>query len=320
MSPANSQLGSESTTDEVLEGVDLSGQWILVTGASAGLGQETARSIAAHGGNVVLGVRNPAKGEEAAEPVRAAAAVTGATVELRAVDLASFASIRAFTDGVVADHERLDVIIANAGVMAAPEGRTTDGFETQFGTNHLGHFLLVNRLRSLLAGAPARIVNLSSAGHRFSDVDLDDVNFGRTPYDPWLAYGRSKTANILFSVELDRRGRDAGQRACAVHPGTIITELGRHLTKETFAALPAARAGQETIWKSIPAGAATSVWAAFVAEADAIGGRYCEDCHVASLAQDPTSRGGVNAYALDPDSAHALWSRSEELVGEAFPT
>ena len=192
------------------------------------------------------------KGEQAAAPVYAEAAATGATVELREVDLASFASIRAFTDGVVADHDRLDVIIANAGVMAAPEGRTADGFETQFGTNHLGHFLLVNRLRPLLAGGPARIVNLSSAGHRFSDVVLDDVNFEQTPYDPWLAYGRSKTANILFAVELDRRGRDAGQRACAVHPGTIITELGRHLTEETFAALPSARAGQETIWKSIP--------------------------------------------------------------------
>jgi NAD(P)-dependent dehydrogenase (short-subunit alcohol dehydrogenase family) len=184
----------------------------------------------------------------------------------------------------------------------------------------LGHFLLVNRLRPLLAGRPARIVNLSSAGHRFSDVVLDDINFEQTPYDPWQAYGRSKTANILFAVELDRRGRDRGQRACAVHPGTIITELGRHLTEETFAALPAARAEQETIWKSIPAGAATSVWAAFVADAETIGGQYCEDCHVASVTHDRASRGGVNPYALDPDTARALWSRSEALVGESFPT
>ncbi len=157
-------FGKDSTTDEVLEGVDLSGQTVLVTGASAGLGQETARAIAAHGGNLVLGVRDVAKGEVAIEAARAAAAETGATVELREVDLASFASIREFTDGVIADHDRLDVIIANAGVMACPEGRTTDGFETQFGTNHLGHFLLVNRLRGLLAGGPARIANLSSEG------------------------------------------------------------------------------------------------------------------------------------------------------------
>jgi NAD(P)-dependent dehydrogenase (short-subunit alcohol dehydrogenase family) len=293
---------------------------VLITGASAGLGQETARAVVAHGANVVLGVRDLDKGERAAEAVRAAAATTGATVELREVDLASLATIRAFTDGVAADHDRLDVIIANAGVMATPEGRTADGFETQFGTNHLGHFLLVNRLRPLLAGGPARIVNLSSAGHRFSGVVLDDVNFETTPYDPWFAYGRSKSANILFAVELDRRGRDAGQRACAVHPGTIITELGRHMTEEMLTMLAARIAEQETIWKSIPAGAATTVWAAFVADAGAIGGQYCEDCHVAAPTDDPTTRGGVNGYAVDPETAKALWAGSEDLVGESFPT
>jgi NAD(P)-dependent dehydrogenase (short-subunit alcohol dehydrogenase family) len=310
-------FGSESTTDDVLEGCDLSGQWVLVTGASAGLGQETARAVAARGGNVVMAVRDVEKGERAAEPVRAGAA-GGATVELREVDLASLASVRALTDGVRADHDRLDVIIANAGVMAPPEGRTTDGFETQFGTNHLGHFVLVNRLRPLLA-RPGRIVNLSSAGHRFSPVVLDDVNFDRTPYDPWQGYGRSKTANILFAVELDRRGREAGQRACAVHPGTIITELGRHLTEESLSALAAARAGQETVWKPVSVGAATSVWCGFRAPAVDVGGRYCEDCHVAEPTTDPSRSGGVRDYALDPDTARALWSRSEELVGEAFP-
>jgi NAD(P)-dependent dehydrogenase (short-subunit alcohol dehydrogenase family) len=312
-------FGSESTTDEVLEGVDLSGQSVLITGASAGLGQETARALAAHGANLVLGVRDVAKGEGAAEPVRAAAATTGATVELREVDLASLSSIRAFTDAVRSDHDRVDAIIANAGVMATPEGRTADGFETQFGTNHLGHFLLVNRLRPLLAGGPARIVNLSSAGHRFSDVVLDDINFERSPYDPWQAYGRSKSANILFAVELDRRGRDAGQRACAVHPGTIHTELARHMTHDTLVALADSLADQETTWKSIPQGAATSVWAGFVADADAVGGRYCQDCGVAPLTDVPGSRSGVFAYALDPETAKALWTRSEELVGESFP-
>ncbi len=313
-------FGSESTTDEVLDGVDLSGMTVLITGASAGLGQETARAVAAHGASVVLGVRNLDKGEGAAAPVREGAAA-GATVELREVDLESLASIRSFTDGVLADHGRLDVIIANAGVMAAPEGRTRDGFETQFGTNHLGHFVLVNRLRPLLAGAPARIVNLTSAGHRFSDVVLDDINFERTPYDPWVAYGRSKTANILFSVELDRRGVDAGQRAVAVHPGTIMTELGRHMTEETLSTLSAARANREITWKSIPQGAATSVWAGFVAEPDAVGGRYCEDCGVATVLgePDPNAPAGVNSYALDPEMAKALWARSEELVGESFP-
>jgi NAD(P)-dependent dehydrogenase (short-subunit alcohol dehydrogenase family) len=179
--------------------------------------------------------------------------------------------------------------------------------------------VLVNRLRPLLSGGPARIVNLSSAGHRFSDVVLDDVNFEATPYDPWQAYGRSKTANILFAVELDRRGRDSGQRACAVHPGAIATELGRYMTAETFAALPPARAGQENVWKSIPAGAATSVWAGFVADPDAIGGRYCEDCAVGAPTAGPDSRNGYNGYALDPDTARKLRARSEELVGESFP-
>jgi NAD(P)-dependent dehydrogenase (short-subunit alcohol dehydrogenase family) len=312
-------FGSETTTDEVLDGMDLTGRWVLVTGASAGIGQETARAVAAHGGNVVLGVRDVDKGNRAAEPVRAAAAAAGASVELREVDLASFDSVRAFTDAVRADHDRLDVIVANAGVMATPEGRTADGFETQFGTNHLGHFLLVNRLRPLFGDRAARVVNLSSSGHRFSDVVLDDVNFERTPYDAWHAYGRSKTANVLFAVELDRRGRGAGQLATAVHPGTVVSELGRYLTDETLGALSAARAGVETVWKSPAQGAATSVWAAFVAESDEVGGRYCEDCHVSDITDDPVSPTGVRAYALDRESAAALWARSEELVGESFP-
>ncbi|MHB8463894.1 MAG: SDR family NAD(P)-dependent oxidoreductase [Acidimicrobiales bacterium] len=312
-------FGNETTTDEVLDGHDLSGQWVLITGASAGLGQETARVVAAHGGNVVLGVRDLAKAERAAEPIRAAAASNGSAVEVHEVDLASLASVRAFTEKVGGEHDRLDVVIANAGVMACPEGRTADGFETQFGTNHLGHFVLVNRLRSLLPPG-GRVVILSSRGHRFSDVDLADPGFERTPYDPWVAYGRSKTANILFGVELDRRARSSGARATALHPGGIITELGRHLDDAAINTLRAAQKGRRTVWKSIPAGAATTVWAAFVAEADAVGGRYCEDCHVADITDDPAAETGVFGYALDPGSAVALWAASEELVGETFPT
>jgi NAD(P)-dependent dehydrogenase (short-subunit alcohol dehydrogenase family) len=314
------RFGSESTTDEVLAGIDLSGRWVLVTGPSAGLGQETARALAAHGANLVLGVRDVAKGERAIEPVRAAAAAEGGEVELRELDLASLASVRAFTDAVRDDHDRLDVIIANAGVMATPEGRTVDGFETQFGTNHLGHFVLVNRLRPLLGGGPGRIVILSSSAHRFSDVVLDDVDSAETPYDPWQAYSRSKSANALFAVELDRRGREAGLRACAVHPGTVVTELPRHLTAEVIASMPPERGPRGVTLKSIPAGAATTVWAGFVADADAIGGRYCEDCGVAELTDDLASATGVFAHALDPRTAKALWARSEELVDESFPT
>jgi NAD(P)-dependent dehydrogenase (short-subunit alcohol dehydrogenase family) len=313
-------LGKGATTDAVLDGVDLDGTWTLVTGASSGLGQETARAIAAHGGNVIMAVRDVPKGERAANSVRAGAAA-GVTVELREVDLTSFASVRKCSDAIVNEHDRVDVIIANAGVMATPERRTADGFELQFGTNHLGHFLLVNRLRPVLA-SPGRIVNLSSGGHRFSPLEINDVNFERTPYNPWVAYGRSKTANILFSVELDRRGAGNRQRAVAVHPGMIHTELGRYMTEDAMEQLTDAFAAGESMpeWKTIPQGAATSVWCAFVAEPNEVGGRYCEDCHVAAVTSDTSRQGGVAAYAIDPEIAAALWARSEELVGESFPS
>jgi NAD(P)-dependent dehydrogenase (short-subunit alcohol dehydrogenase family) len=311
-------FGEQTTTDEVLDGVDLSGTQALVTGASAGLGQETARALAAHGASVIMAARDLEKGERAAAPVRAEA-TGGATVELRELDLASLDSVRRFCDGVLADHDHLHLLVANAGVMAPPKGVTADGFETQFGTNHLGHFVLVNRLVPLLlAGAPSRIVNLSSGGHRFSDVDLEDPNFERQDYHPWVGYGRSKPATVLFAVELDRRLRDRGVRACAVHPGMIHTELGRHLTEESINQLMAARGDRKIVAKEIPAGAATSVWAGVVADADAVGGHYCEDCAVSPVIAEGGGSPGVMAYAVDPDTATALWARSEELVGERF--
>ena len=212
-------------------------------------------------------------------------------------------------------------MIANAGVMACPQGKTRDGFETQFGTNHLGHFVLVNRLAPLLLrGAPSRIVVLSSAGHRFSDVDLEDPGFERTPYDPWVAYGRAKTANVLFAVGLDRRLRARGVRAAAVHPGGIRTELARHLDQQAMAALmKRIQSSGAPQFKSVPQGAATAVWAGLVADAAEVGGKYCEDCSVAKLTTDTNASGGVRSYALDPARAEALWARSEELVGERFP-
>jgi NAD(P)-dependent dehydrogenase (short-subunit alcohol dehydrogenase family) len=207
--------------------------------------------------------------------------------------------------------------------MACPKGKTVDGFETQFGTNHLGHFVLVNRISSLLKPG-ARLINLSSAGHRYSDVDLDDPNFDRTPYTEFGAYGRSKTANILFAVEFDRRHKSGGIRAAAVHPGGIQTELGRHLTPEAMQQLiNSVNASQppgtpQFKWKTIPQGAATSVWAGVTARAELVGGRYCEDCHVAEIVADPAVRGGVQPYALDANRAKALWAKSEAMVGERF--
>ena len=303
-------MGPDTTTDEVLDARDLTGTVALVTGASAGLGVETVRALSSHGASVIGGVRDMAKAE---------AALAGIPCELRPLDLADLASVRTFCDGLVAGYDRLQLVIANAGVMAPPEGRTADGFETQFGTNHLGHFVLVNRLVPLLlAGAPSRVVILSSAGHRMSDVDLDDPNFEHAPYDPWLGYGRSKTANILFAVELDRRLRDRGVRAAAVHPGTIRTELSRHMTEESMNVLRERRGPRPMTFKSVEAGAATSVWAAVAADPDDVGGRYCEDCGVSDITTDPASATGVHAYALDGERAKQLWARSEELVGETF--
>ena len=310
----------ETTTNELLEGVNLAGRRVLVTGGSAGLGAETVRALAAAGAHVILTARDPAKGERAAQAARAGAG-RGARVEVQELDLESLASVRACADRLLAAGQPLHVLIANAGVMACPQGKTKDGFETQFGTNHLGHFVLVNRLVPLvLRGAPGRIVSLSSSGHRFSDVDLDDPNFERTPYDPWLAYGRAKTANALFAVELDRRLAPRGVRACSVHPGGIRTELGRHLTEATMQQLVSrmTRPGAPP-FKTVEQGAATTIWAGFIADPAEIGGRYCENCGVSEVTSDPETLVGVRAWALDPVRAQALWRRSEELVGERFP-
>jgi NAD(P)-dependent dehydrogenase (short-subunit alcohol dehydrogenase family) len=321
-------FGAKSTTDDVLEGVDLAGKRVLVTGVSAGLGVETARALIAHGAEVVGTARDPAKAEAATAQIRGDAAKGKGRLELVALDLASLASVRACTDALKAKGRPFDAVIANAGVMATPFGHTVDGFETQFGTNHLGHFVFVNRIASLLP-AGGRLVVLASSGHRFSDVDLDDPNFERTPYDPFVSYGRSKTANILFAVAFDQRHKARGVRAAAVHPGPVRTELGRHMdpalahaTVETINEQLASEGKPPLEFKTIPQGAATSVWAAVVASADTIGGRYCENCHVSEVAADgvgmtPVSE-GVRAYALDPQRAEALWTKSEEMVNERY--
>ncbi|WP_304164987.1 SDR family NAD(P)-dependent oxidoreductase [Phenylobacterium aquaticum] len=316
-------FGATSTTDDVLAGVTLTGKRILVTGVSAGLGVETARVLAAHGATVVGAARDLDKAKAATEVVRAQAA-QGGSLELVALDLANLASVRACADGLVAAGKSFDLVIANAGVMACPKSFTADGFETQFGTNHLGHFVLVNRIAKLFAPG-SRLVNLASSGHRFSDVNLDDPNFEHTAYTEFGAYGRSKTANVLFAVEFDRRHKAGGVRATAVHPGGIQTELGRHMTPEVTQAMiesinvaNSAGGAPAFAWKTIPQGAATSVWAGVVAAADAVGGRYCEDCHVAEIVDGEGLRGGVRPYALDAENAKALWAKSEEMVAEAF--
>ena len=322
MTNSFNSFGATSTTDEVLRSINLSGKRVLVTGVSAGLGVETARALAAHGVQVIGTARNLSKAQAATEQV-CAQATSGGSLRLAELDLASLDSVRRCADGLLAAGKPFDVIIANAGVMACPKGTTADGFETQFGTNHLGHFVLVNRIASLLRPG-SRLVNLSSAGHRFADVDLEDPNFEHSPYAEFTAYGRSKTANVLFAVEFDRRYKASGVRATAVHPGGIQTELGRYMTPEVRQGLIAQinanqpKGAAPFSYKSVPQGAATSLWAACVADAEAIGGRYCEDCHVAEIVSVPGLREGVRAYALDPQRARALWLKSEELVGERF--
>jgi NAD(P)-dependent dehydrogenase (short-subunit alcohol dehydrogenase family) len=321
-------FGATSTTDEVLSGVNLKGKRILVTGVSAGLGVETARALAAHGADVVGAARDLKKAEGATTQVRKDAAANGGSFELITLDLASLKSVRACADALLAKGQFFDVIIANAGVMATPFSYTVDHFERQFGTNHLGHFVLVNRIAPLIRKG-GRLINLSSAGHRMSNVNLDDPKFETTPYEPFVAYGRSKTANILFAVAFDQRHGDRGVRAAAVHPGVIQTELAREVEPGALENLikqindqSAAEGKGPFKWKTIPQGAATSVWAGVVAPAEEIGGRYCENCHVGKIVPDEVTitgvSEGVRGYALDPRAAEALWKKSEEMVGEKF--
>ena len=323
-----SAYGPETTTDEVLEGVDLTGRRVLITGAATGLGRETTRALAAHGAAVTVLARSA---ERAAEGVDAVAAtVPGASLDTGVVDLGDLSSIRAFADGWLADHDAFDVLINNAGVMACPLGRTADGFETQFGTNHLGHFLLTALLApALLRGDAPRVVTLSSAGHSRSDVDLDDPNYERSEYGEWEAYGRSKTANALFARELARRGGPQGLLSFSVHPGAIVTDLGRHLTEDlmnemaSFAAERSAQMeadggeGGGLVWKSVEAGAATQTWAATAPELADHNGAYLADCGLGVLGANPGANGFM-PWLLDDDTAAALWDLSEELVGTEF--
>jgi NAD(P)-dependent dehydrogenase (short-subunit alcohol dehydrogenase family) len=302
-----------TTTTDVLAGIDLTGRSVLVTGGTTGIGKETARALAAAGASVVVTARSAEKGAAAEAELREA--VPGADVSFEVLELGSLASVRAFTDRFVAAHDRLDVLIANAGVMAMPFGLTDDGFEMHLGTNHLGHFVLVGRLLPLVtASAPARIVLLTSAGHAASDIHWDDPNFAHTPFSKMDAYGQSKTANILHAVELERRCGPLGVHAYAVHPGMVATDLGRHFTREDLEDLMA-RATAAPGGGGLPprvgvdVGAATSVWAATAPGLESEGGRYLADC---ALAQ-------AQAYATDPDAARRLWALSEELVGERFP-
>lgn len=315
------KLGAKTTADEVLAGIDLTGKRFLVTGISGGIGLETARALVAKGATVIGAVRGLARAEAATAAVRDAASQGGGNLALVELDLASLQSVRACADKLLTDGKPFDAIIANAGVMATPFEKTVDGFELQFAANYLGHFALITRIERLLTDN-SRVVMLSSQAHRVADVDLDDPGFERQEYNPFVAYGKSKTAMSLFAVEFDRRHRDRGIRATSVMPGNSITDLGRHFSpeavQELFETVGNARAdaGLPPLeLKEIPQAAATSVWAAVVADKDEIGGRYLEDCAVAPVDDTPNPfADGVKSYALDADRARQLWSLSEQWI------
>jgi len=310
--------GAEITAEEVARDIDLSGQTVLITGASAGIGVETARVLASRGARIIGAVRDLEKGRRAAEEIRER--VPGAEIETVELDLSDLESVRRGADEIGGRFPRIDRLILNAGVMACPLGRTKEGLDTQLGTNHLGHFVLTARLmENVLAAAPARVVTLSSGGHRLSPLRFEDPFFEKEPYDKFVAYGQAKTANVLFSVALDARFRDRGVRAFAVHPGAIHTELGRHMTGDDFKAFLKDRPQAEPMkFKSLEQGAATTVWAATAPELDGVGGVYCEDCGIASPIESPDSSVGVMAWALDRDAAERLWTLSEQWSGERF--
>ena len=311
----NTIFGAESTADEVLEGLDLHGKRVLLTGASAGIGLETARALVAHGATVVGTSRNPENSLAATQKIEDTAA-NGGGFTMEKLDLASLFSVRDCADTLNRAKDGFDVVLGNAGLMAGPKSLTEDGIEAQFGTNFLGHYLLINCIVGLIRPA-GRIVLVSSAGHRRSDVDLQDPNFTHTSYNEYLAYGRSKTATILLAVELDRRLREQGICATAIHPGAIQTETVKNIIDSLGEGKDAAIASFH--WKTASQGAATTIWAGFVAPGSEVTGKYCEDCHVAEVEDDPKIQKGVRSYALNAETAGALWALGERMVGERFP-
>lgn len=310
--PIGSPFNAASTADDVMQGVDLTGRVAVVTGGYSGIGLVTAKSLAAAGARVIV----PARDRE-----RAQAALAGvAGVEVDTMDLSEPASIAGFAARMGERTSSLSILINSAGVMASALFRDADGHEGQFATNHLGHYRLTCALWPLLKADGARVVSVSSRGHQIAGIDFDDIDFRRRPYDKWVAYGQSKTANALFAVALDARGAADGVRAFSLHPGQILTPLARHLSAEEVAGFDAQDAEGRPIidpsrgLKTVDQGAATSLWCATSAALEGQGGVYCEDCDIAPINTGEQSRKGVAAWACDPALSERLWTLSEDLT------
>lgn len=315
--PIDSPFNDRSTAMEVAEGVDLTGKTIVVTGGYSGIGTETVRALASRGADVIVGARRP---DAAAEVLQEMAGA----ITILPLDLADPALIDVFAAEAAKLTGKIDILVNNAAIMANPLTRDARGYESQFATNHLGHFQLTARLWPLLVAAgKARVVVLSSVGHRLNGLDLDDINFVTREYQKWPAYGQAKSANALFALQLDKIGEPHGVRVFAVHPGGIVTPLQRYLTMEEQVAMGwfDEQGNVNEVFKTVEQGASTSVWCAVSPLLDGMGGVYCENCNVGALATEETPRGsGVSPHIRDETLAAALWTKSEEMTGVSFPT
>lgn len=312
--PIHSGYGMRTDARDAIGGRDLTGKVAIVTGGYSGLGLETTKALAAAGAIVIVPARSPEKAQKALVDIP--------NVEQAALDLADPRSIDAFAGGFLSRTKKLDILINNAAIMASPLMRDARGYEAQFATNHLGHFQLTARLwPALKAANGARVVALSSIGHRISPPDLEDPNFEHTEYNKWVAYGRAKSANSLFAIGLDRRGAPHNVRAFAVHPGGIMTDLQRFMPEEEKRAMgwidETGKINER--FKTPSQGAATSVWCATNAQLEGQGGVYCEDCDIAvAVPADDTGFSGVRPWAIDPVLAEKLWALSEQMTGVRF--
>lgn len=312
--PIASGFGAATTAAQVLEGIDLTGKVAIVTGGYSGIGTPTSQALANAGARVIVPARDLNKANAAVGELP--------NVRVEEMDLMDPASIDKFAAAVLDSEPEIHILINSAGIMASPLTRDARGYESQFATNHLGHFQLTSRLWPALAAAQgARIVAVSSQGHHFAPVDFDDPNFERRDYDPWIAYGQAKTANVLFAVEADRRGAPDDIRAFAVHPGRILTDIARFMTPDEIISSGIADSDGNALvdpeqgMKNPEQGAATSVWCATSPQLNGLGGVYCEDCDIAEPRVGHPIVAGVNPWATDPAEAAQLWTLSQQLTG-----